>query len=564
MLRWLGGVAAVVLSCGASAAAGEPPDCAAAPNMTCLAAQVFALAKTLPDAYFRRHVEFAEQELALGDIKVALQYVVADNPDAPPWEDVDWIAQAGLFDRAIALANQRVSPVERLGGLVAVAKRMLDKNQTARAARIVDEVERDLPSAPVGENIDDAAISLRLDTGEIRARLGQTERAARLLGGFGGETVSYALTLAAKYPTAAGLRELAWRETERVNEPYAWQFLVEDAVARADQADIAQSAQRAVTRLEGTVDHDHAYARISLARALLTAGVPELSARLIKPWPKWVDGQDATRKHNTLVQLIPLLVDLAQDKEVDTAAHAPGSGFDRSRWLSLAAEEYFRIGRSDAATRFDREALLVAASLPTAEPKLQWEHDAALQNLALARAGHADIQGALDVAGKLGDEMKIREAVAAIVRRAIDEGQGPVAGPAIEALQQHARATQDSGTMLRAAGAWYEVGNEAEARSSLDEAVKIAAEPNAAPASNDSGFAAELTWRVTGRGEPAAMLAIADKLGVNDPGAIDHLVEIMTPVSPVVAVQLAARQTEIEHQIDDLAGIGIAIAEGKK
>jgi hypothetical protein len=60
------------------------------------------------------------------------------------------------------------------------------------------------------------------------------------------------------------------------------------------------------------------------------------------------------------------------------------------------------------------------------------------------------------------------------------------------------------------------------------------------------------------------MLAIVDKLGVSDPGAIDHLVEIMKPVSPSVAVQLASRQTEVERQIDELSAIGVAVAESAK
>ena len=565
MLRWLVGITALTVGLSASGGVtGAPLGCGPAPSVECLATAVFSLAKTLPgDSYFRRHVEFAEQELAQGDSKTALQYVVADNPDAPSWEDIDWIARAGRFDRAIELAKQRTSPIDRLGGLLAVAMQMLEKNQTTRVSKIVDEVERDLPSIPAGEN-DEEAGTLRRDAGEIRARLGQTERAARLLGGFGAETVSLALSVAGKYAAAAGLRELAWREAERAGEPYVWQLVIEDAVARADQADIAQAGQRAVSSLEGRADSDRSDALTTLARALLNAGLPKLSARLVEPWPQWVDGKDATRQYNTLVQLIPVLVGLARDREVETATHVSGSGFERSRWLGLAADEYFRLGRSDVATKFDREALLAAASSPTGEQKLQWEHDAALHNLALARAGRGDIQGALDAATKLGEETKIREATAAIVARAIDDGQGPVVGPAIEALEGHARATGDSGAMLKAADGWYNLGNEESARRSLDEAMKMGAEPTARPEANDIGLTVELMWRINGKGEATAMLPIADELGVTDPSTIDHLVEIITPVSPAVAVQLAGRQTEVERQINELAAIGIAIAEQAK
>src|SRR3954447_3360569 len=106
MLRWLCGLAAVALcSCMSVAARSEPVDCGATPTPKCLASAIFKLAKTLPDdSYFRRHVAFAEQELASSDVKVALDYVHSDPPDPLPWEDIDWIARAGRFDRAIQVA----------------------------------------------------------------------------------------------------------------------------------------------------------------------------------------------------------------------------------------------------------------------------------------------------------------------------------------------------------------------------------------------------------------------------------------------------------------------------
>jgi hypothetical protein len=60
------------------------------------------------------------------------------------------------------------------------------------------------------------------------------------------------------------------------------------------------------------------------------------------------------------------------------------------------------------------------------------------------------------------------------------------------------------------------------------------------------------------------MLGIVERLQVNDPNAIDHLVEIVTPISPAVAVQLAGRQVEVERRIDELANIGIQIAAKAK
>jgi hypothetical protein len=81
---------------------------------------------------------------------------------------------------------------------------------------------------------------------------------------------------------------------------------------------------------------------------------------------------------------------------------------------------------------------------------------------------------------------------------------------------------------------------------------------------NDLGLAAELTWRLDGGGKGEPMIGIVDKLGINDPSVIDHLVEIVTPVSPAVAVQLSGRQVEVERRIDELANIAIQIAAGAK
>ena len=80
MRRWLGGMTAFLLSlCATVGAAATPVDCGPVPSVKCLASAIFSLAKTLPeDDGFRRHVAFAERELAHGDLKVALEYVVGE------------------------------------------------------------------------------------------------------------------------------------------------------------------------------------------------------------------------------------------------------------------------------------------------------------------------------------------------------------------------------------------------------------------------------------------------------------------------------------------------------
>jgi hypothetical protein len=278
------------------------------------------LARTLPDdSYFGRHVAFAAQELAAGDIKTALEYVVNDNPDPLPWEDIEWIARAGLFGRATELANQGGSPVERLGGLLAVAAYALDKNDKARATRIVEAVERELPSIKADDS--DEAVGLLPDlAAEIWARLEQTERAARLLEKGGVGSVSTLLSIAGKYPAAASLREQAWREAERADESWVWKLLLDDAIGRGDQADLSRAVQHAGQRMEAEIRDDYVDSEISLARVLLTAGLPDRAAKLVKPWPQWVKGKDARRQSNIVNALIPVLIGLALDQDVQSAA----------------------------------------------------------------------------------------------------------------------------------------------------------------------------------------------------------------------------------------------------
>jgi tetratricopeptide (TPR) repeat protein len=564
MLRWLSRITALLLCLSATRGAAEAPvDCSSAPSVKCLAAAIFSLAKTLPeDDGFRRHVAFAERELAPGDLKTALEHVVWDNPDPSPWEDVDWIARAGRFDAAIKKAQQRTAPVERLGGLLAVAGQFLDRNDTVRAQKIVEEVERELPSVPVADNDPDAG-SLSPAAGEIRARLGQLDRAAQLISGTG-EAVGTLLAIAGKYPVAVSLREQAWREAERAKELRGWRQLVEDAISRGDKAEISRTARRAGKAIGAATDANVPMWAIPLARVLLAAGEPNLSAKLIEPWPQWVNGKDAISRFNTVNALMPVLASLGREDEVQRAASAVNDVYDRSRCLSEAAEEYFRLGRHDVGAKLDAEALRFAESAPAEQLKQRTDSDTALHNLALARAGHGDIQGALAVVAKLSDGVRVRDVTSYVVRRAIDSGHGPVAGPAIESLQQIAYVVQNVELLLRAAESWLAIGNEASARESLAKALEKRDALQAPLSWEESSLAAELMWRLEGAGKAEAMIGIVDKLEVNDPSAIDHLVEVIRPVSPAVAVQLSNRQIEGWRRITELANIAIQIAEAAK
>jgi hypothetical protein len=556
MSRWLVGVATFLLCLGATAGAA-PVDCGPAPSVKCLASEVFSLAKTLPaDGFLRQHVAFAEQQLAPGDLPTALEYVTSDAPDAPPWEDIDWIAKAGRFDAAIKQARQMKSVAGRLGGLLAVAGRLSDRNEAARAQKLVEEIERQLPSISAD---DEYAGPLSRDTGALWVRLGRSERAVHLMTGGGIDSVSALLDVASKSSAAASLREAAWREAERANEPYAWQLVLEDAIKRGDQADILRVGKRA----SDAVRPDNVDALISLARVLLTAGLPDLSARLIKPWPQWINGKDLTRRSQIVTALMPVLAGLGQDHDVLVAASA-NDVYDRSRCLSSAIDEYIRLGRTDIAERLDAEALALASTPPTGDAKAQWAHHAALNNLALARAGHGDIQGAFAVVAKLRDDAKQRQLMSYVVRRAIESDNTPVVGPAIEALQQLALAAEDAESMLQAANYWDAVGSENNARSSLSQAMKMVDARHAPLTGENSSLAARLTWRLNAGGKPEALIDIVDGTGVNDAIAIDNLVDVVKAVSPAVAVQLTERQTEVERRIDELARIAVQVAANTK
>jgi hypothetical protein len=556
----LGGVVAILSCLGLVASAqAAAVDCGPAPSVKCLATAVFATARTLPDDFYRRHVAFAEQELAPGDVKIALDYVVSDSPDPSPWEDIEWIARAGRFDRAIKVAKERTSPVERLGGMLAVATAMLDKNERLRAQKIVEDAERELPSVPRDGNDQYVGVLPSL-AGEVWAGLGQPDRAARLVSGEGATSVDNLMAIASRYPAvAARLREQAWLEAERANELRAWQQLIESAISRGDQVEIASAAARAGKAIGNTPAAHDPHGAIQLASAFLKAGAPDLAARLVKPWPQWVYGKGVIDQFNVADTLIPILVGLGDEDEIWKVAGAVNDVSDRSRCLSTASREYFRLGQSEVGGKFDAEALALAESSPAAGTT-RVNKDFLLHNLALFRAGRGDVEGALALVGKISDGKKAREVTGYVVRAAIANGHGPDAALAIEALRRIADTVPNAELRMTVAESWYAVGREDDARRTLSLVLKERDDLPIALKGREDGRVAELMWRLDGAGKPEAMIEIVDKIGVTDPGAIDRLIEVIRPVSPVVALQLANRQTEVTRRIDELANIATQIA----
>src|ERR1700751_4761478 len=146
---------------------------------------------------------------------------------------MDWLAKAGRFDVAIKQARQLKSPAERVGALLAVATRLLDRKDATRAQKAVEEAENLLPLVS-GDDLKYAEY-FAIERGELWLRLGQIERAAR------SPTSTEALLLFAdKFPAAAAkLRAQAWREAERDNRLHDWKLLAEDAIKRGDQVEAA-------------------------------------------------------------------------------------------------------------------------------------------------------------------------------------------------------------------------------------------------------------------------------------------------------------------------------------
>lgn len=562
MRIWFGGIVAALTWLGVAAASAAMVDCGSTPSVKCLAMAIFSEARTLPaDDFHRKHVAFAEKELAPGDIKVALDYVAADNPDPSPWEDIEWIARAGRFDRAIEIAKKRTSPVERLGGMLAVAAEMLDKNERVRARKIVEDVERELPSVPRDGTDQYAAAALPSLAGEVWAGLGIPDRVVRLVSGEGATSIDNLIAIASRYPAvAARLREQAWLEAERTNELHAWRQPLEGAINRGDKAEIADAVRRVERSIDGATDRSDPMWAIPLAELLLKAEATVPASKLIDAWQQWIEGKDESARFNTANALVPVLAGLKRDRDVEAAVGAVNGTFHRSGAFSRAADAYFRLGRQDIVRKLDAEAFAVADSAPTSDTRSRTERDSALHNLALARAGRGDIEGGLAAVDKLSDGVKVRQVTSYVVRRAIDTGHGQVAVPAIERLQQIAYIVHDVGLLLDAAKGWHAVGNASKSREAMSQALDMRAQDQVQLDFAQSSLAAELMWRIEGAGRPETMIDIVDRIGVTDPNAIDRLIEVISPLSPAIALELVGRQTEVTRRIDELANIAIRIA----
>lgn len=546
---------ATALMCSAAPAAADTIDCGSPLRLQCLTSHMFALARELPDDHpERRKAAFAEEKLAPGSMDVALRYLVSDNPDPPPWEDIAWIARAGRFDPALDLARGADAPVRRLGGMIAVAQQLAEAGALSRAASVLDEAEPMLSSA---SDDPDYAPILAAYAAQIRAQIGQTRNAARLLHGADISAIDALLRLASKYPVgAARLRRQAWARAEHATAPYVWLRLLQDAVERGDATAAAQAGRRALE----AISPYGARTAIVAATSLLKIGLREEASRAVDPWQAWATKVQGGQRANLVNSVVPVLAALGRDADVETAIQMVTGFFHRSGAFGNAAEHLFRLGRPALAKTFEAEALAVADSTPDDTPKLRWEHDSALQNLALQRAGRGDVAGALALVEKIRDVAQRRDAIFDAVKNARASDPRPAAMAVLERLKQTAVDEGDANLLVKVATEMHRLGDASEARMALAQA--LTRQGGAPDGKFDMSAAAGLVWSLDGNA--AAVFTALAGLDVTErqrSALRSTVIDLLTPLAPEEAVTLAAAIPEPDKRFSALERIATALVE---
>jgi len=548
--------AAAILALASALATAETIDCVRRPTLQCVTSSMFAIARTLPeDDYLRRAHLFAEQELAPGSLGVAVDYLNSDDPDPSPWDDIIWIARAGRFDRAIEEARKSSEPVRRIGGLIAAAEYLGKAGQTTRATKLLEEIEPELS----GIDDPDYGAGIVLAAAEVWAQIGQIDHAARLL-----QTAEPALAvetllgLAKAHPqAAAGLRRLAWSQAERADLTSIWRTITTDAAERGDAETAAQAGQRALARLR-----DEPYAALDAATALLALGRSEEVGKAIDPWRTWLTGQQGPQLANLIDRIIPVLAKLGRDAEVEAAARMVTDPVRRSDAFAKAADQVFRLGRRAAAEKLEREAIMVAEAPTVRDPKLRSGLDGALHNIAVLRADHGDIAGALAIVAKIQDRTSAADATYWVIERAMTSGYRDETIPAVESLEQAALRVNDPNLLIRAAEHWHRLGIEDAARKTLAQALRVAGQPAQSKAKLALVPAARLIWELDA--STAAIDDALDRFVTTDEELsrlLDTVVDLLIPASPGTALSLSQQIPDAQVRLGALARIAAAVAQ---
>jgi tetratricopeptide (TPR) repeat protein len=543
----------LLVLCGASICRAADFDCGPQPSLSCITPYLFAAAKSpAVDEFIRSSARFAESELAAGNIAVAVEYVITDNPDPSPWEHIQYMARAGLFDRAIEESKRAELPEGRIGGMLAVAWQLAEAKAFDRAAKILDETEPQLAS------VADSDYSHAAYAAEIWAKIGQFDRTARLLSDDQARSIIALLDIATKYPAnAAALRQQTWAQAERANDRTKWQLIAEDAAKRGDAETTSRAAQRALALPLDDLDRT-----IRLAKALLTVGLPDQASKVIDSWPVWTKAKQGSELANLIRSIVPLLAQLNRDEEIEPAAKLIQGHFARSGTYSQAAEEFFRLGRWYLAAKFEAKAIEVAESAPYDDRKSQWERDAAFHNLALMRSRRGDVRGALEMTSQVGDGIKMREVTSYVIRAALDGGYGVAAVPAIDRLATLARANGNASLLVEAASATNRLGQKDKAREMLAEARVLGR--RGADSKLELYVVPELMWRIDGNLQPALDMVAVAGTEAERSGAFKEFAGLVAPSSPADALKIAGRISDPKYQLEALSSVAEALLAAER
>ena len=543
-------------------------DCGPQPTLACLAPHIFALAREMPEGNeFRKTARFAEEVLAPGSVDVALRYYLDDNPDPTEWDDIWWIARAGLFDRAIARAEAKPTTAtafdaqRRIGGLVAIAVELARTGNVRRAKKILRSIKPELTPALLGDQgmvlIDVGVANVWAEMGRRRGRYAcsgapihlcpqsmrssnwprNTPRPPPSTGRRPGRRQSGSTPAGCggrwhMRPPGAVTPGSSWRPCVGPSRQYKRIFRHVSALRSSgfcSRLDCEPKRVRPSTHGEAGL----------LKRSRPNSAIK--SKRSPPCWPNW----DGKQKVEAALQMVPGL-------------------FQRSRAFGQAADRLFRRGQEPLAVKLENEAIAVAEFMPYDTGKLQWEHDGAFHNLALMRASRADFDGAVAIGTKVRNGARARELTFDIIERAITGRHGDAAASLLNRLQATVRAERDVNLLLKVADRWLRLGRNDDARRALADALTIQRDRGSQPKLS-IWDAATLVWELDGNSQ--AVRSALDEFVTNDEdraAIVEATASAALSTSLGKAVHLASEIPDPQRRLWALQRIATKLAESSK
>lgn len=535
-------------------AVAQPIDCGDKPTLACLAPHVFALARTQADSEHQKSaVKFAEEKLMPGDPGIALWYVVWDDPDPSEWDDIMWMARAGLFDQAIAAAEARAKPTNqykanpyaRVGGLMTVAWELGRQAQKQRGAAVLKLVEPDV--AKFNDPDSDGEFALRTWLGAVLAQTGQLQKAIAHLHKINASAAEFD-HLAEIQPADAGMiRQEAWKAAERRNEAHVWLELADRAFDRADSWLAATATRRAAAALK---KEDRTYERTKVVSNFLRAGLLDEAGTALTAWLAMFSSGVLKIGSGDGQVVIPLLAQVGSDAQFEAFMdQVAGLPMD-ARAFGHAADQAFRADRLQLGEKFQKRAIDLGAN------------DNSLHNLALMRARRGDVEGAFALIARMTNPKQARDVTTYVINAAIAEGHDGAAIPAISRLRTAALAEGDAGLMLKAAGFYASAGSKDEARRTLRQITEMVKDKDRLSAMMMSRDVVDLFWRLDGN-VPAIRTALRAYAGTPDLQAdlIASIVEVIHREAPDEAIRIASGLTDPNKRLSALERIARKLAD---